>query len=104
MRYSFTTKVEGAPLSQYSLDEDAAENLRIVTQKYDWSNGKNNTTTALSVLDTKGTLIGTLSGLAPGENFQSARFMGNRLYLVTFEQIDPLFVIDISTPKSPKVL
>jgi len=51
-----------------------------------------------------GKVIGTLSGIAPKENFQSARFIGNRLYLVTFEQIDPLFVIDLSAATNPKIL
>ncbi len=45
-----------------------------------------------------------LSGIAPGENFQSSRFIGDRLYLVTFQQIDPLFVIDLSVPTAPKIL
>ncbi|MDH5780656.1 MAG: beta-propeller domain-containing protein, partial [Candidatus Bathyarchaeota archaeon] len=34
----------------------------------------------------------------------SARFMGDRCYLVTFRQIDPFFVIDLSTPTEPEVL
>ncbi len=49
-------------------------------------------------------MIGSLTGIAPGENFQSARFIGDRLYLVTFQQIDPLFVIDLSTPTAPRIL
>jgi inhibitor of cysteine peptidase len=42
--------------------------------------------------------------LAPGEQIYSARFMGDRCYLVTFEQIDPFFVIDVANPTAPKVL
>jgi len=30
--------------------------------------------------------------------------MGERLYLVTFKQVDPLFVISLSDPKDPKIL
>lgn len=103
-KYVYTTKVTGNPMNQYSMDEDPSGNFRIVTQSYAWSSGENQSSTHLSVIDKTGKVIGSLSGLAPGENFQSARFMGNRLYLVTFEQIDPLFVIDLSTPTAPKVL
>ena len=45
-----------------------------------------------------------MEDLAPGERIFSARFIGDRLYLVTFVQVDPLFVIDLSKPWSPRVL
>lgn len=104
VKYVYTTKVPGNPMNQYSMDEDAAGNFRLVTQLYSWSSGENKNSTTLSVIDGTGKVIGSLSGIAPGENFQSARFIGNRLYLVTFQQIDPLFVIDLSTPTAPKIL
>ena len=86
------------------MDEDASGNFRIVTQKYSWSSGTNQNSTELSIISPSGKIIGKLSGIAPGENFQSARFISDRLYLVTFQQIDPLFVIDFSNAKSPKIL
>lgn len=48
--------------------------------------------------------VGSLEGLAPGEKIYSVRFMGDRTYMVTFKKVDPLFVIDMSNPKDPKVL
>ena len=56
------------------------------------------------VLDMDMNVVGKLENLAPDERIYSARFLGNRVYLVTFRQIDPLFVIDLSDPASPKVL
>jgi uncharacterized secreted protein with C-terminal beta-propeller domain len=50
------------------------------------------------------TIVGRLEGLAPDENFHSARFMGNKCYLVTFMMTDPLFVIDLSDPAKPTEL
>lgn len=91
-------------MNQYSMDEDESGNFRLVTQLYAWSSGVSENSTTLSVIDPKGKMIGTLSGIAPGENFQSSRFIGDRLYLVTFQQIDPLFVIDLSVPTAPKIL
>jgi hypothetical protein len=48
--------------------------------------------------------VGHLGGLAPGERVWSARFAGDRAFIVTFRNIDPLFAIDLSNPASPRVL
>ncbi len=56
------------------------------------------------VLDSDMKIIGKLEDLAPGESIYSARFMGNRAYMVTFKKIDPLFVIDLKNPYEPKLL
>jgi len=48
--------------------------------------------------------VGRLEGLARGENLHSARFMGDRCYLVTFKKTDPLFVIGLEDPSKPGVL
>ena len=50
------------------------------------------------------TPLGSLSGLAPGERVYAVRFMGERLYVVTFRQVDPLFVIDLTVPAAPVLL
>ena len=56
------------------------------------------------VLNMNLSIVGRLENLAPGENFHSARFMGNKCYLVTFWMTDPLFVIDLSNPAKPTEL
>ncbi len=56
------------------------------------------------VLDMSLNTVGKLENIAPDESIYAARFMGNRAYLVTFKSIDPLFVIDLSDPASPKIL
>ncbi|MDH7480037.1 MAG: beta-propeller domain-containing protein, partial [Syntrophomonadaceae bacterium] len=40
----------------------------------------------------------------PGEKIYSVRFMGERCYLVTFEKVDPFFVIDLKDPQNPRML
>lgn len=55
------------------------------------------------VLDKNLEVVGRLENLAPNERIYSARFMGERAYLVTFRQVDPLFVIDLSDPSAPRV-
>jgi uncharacterized secreted protein with C-terminal beta-propeller domain len=56
------------------------------------------------ILDADLKIIGKLEDLAPGEQIYSTRFMSDRLYLVTFKKVDPLFVIDLKDPTAPKVL
>ncbi len=45
-----------------------------------------------------------MKNIAPGEKIYSARFVENKLYLVTFRQVDPFFVIDLSKPKKITLL
>lgn len=59
---------------------------------------------ALYVLDSNMELVGKLSGLAPGEQIYSARFMGTIGYFVTYRNTDPLFSVDLSDPANPKIL
>ncbi|MGI9287115.1 MAG: beta-propeller domain-containing protein, partial [Pseudomonadales bacterium] len=39
----------------------------------------------------------------PDEILYGVRFFGERAYLVTFEQIDPLYVLDLSDPAQPSI-
>jgi hypothetical protein len=47
-------------------------------------------------------VLGTLE-LARGEQLFATRFDGGRAYVVTFEQVDPLWIIDLSDPAHPTV-
>ena len=55
------------------------------------------------VLDMNLNITGKLENLAKDERIYSARFMGDKCYLVTFRQVDPFFVLDMSNPAEPKV-
>lgn len=59
---------------------------------------------SLYILDEDLNMIGSVEGLAEDEKIYSARFMGDIGYFVTFRQIDPLFSVDLSNPKRPKIL
>jgi inhibitor of cysteine peptidase len=48
--------------------------------------------------------VGKLQGLANGEQIYSVRFIEDRAYIVTFMLTDPLFVVDLKNPASPKIL
>jgi uncharacterized secreted protein with C-terminal beta-propeller domain len=47
--------------------------------------------------------VGRVGGLGQGEQIQAVRFLGDLGYVVTFRQVDPLYVVDLSDPASPKV-
>jgi len=97
-----TGTVPGSVLNQFSMDEKDGY-FRIATTDSESWNSKDNTNN-LYVLNENLEIVGKVEGLAPGERIYSVRFMGNRAYMVTFVQTDPLFVIDLSEPTNPKVL
>lgn len=104
IRYEASGEVPGFVLNQFSMDE-YGDYFRIATStrvagSVEGSNRLNN----LYILDMDLKIVGRLEGLAPGETIYSARFMGDRCYLVTFKKVDPFFVIDLKDQKNPKVL
>ena len=48
-------------------------------------------------------MVGQSKGFGEGENMQSARFMGDKAYVVTFINTDPLFAFDLSDPTNPVI-
>ena len=95
--------VPGRVLNQFSMDEHDGH-FRIATTNGHVSRGGSSTSNNVYVLNASLGVVGSLEGLAPGEDIYSARFMGRRCYLVTFKKIDPLFVIDLEDPENPTVL
>ena len=95
--------VPGTILNQFSMDEHNGY-FRIATTVGSWWWGRDDSKNNVYVLNEDMETVGKLEGLAPGETIYSARFFGNRCYLVTFKKIDPFFVIDLRNPKDPKVL
>ncbi|PLX33787.1 MAG: hypothetical protein C0604_02925 [Clostridiales bacterium] len=89
--------VEGSILNQFSMDEYEGK-LRLAT-----SNWQGENVNAIHVLDENLNETGSVENLARGERIYSVRFMGDRGYVVTFRQIDHLFVLDLSNPEAPKV-
>ena len=63
-----------------------------------------NETNNVYILNLRMLRISAVEGLAPGEKIYATRFLGDRAYLDTFKQVDPLFVLDLSNPYNPHVL
>ncbi len=98
--YSASVTVCGNFINQFSMDK-YGDYFRITTNGMNWKNKK--TETMVYVVDKDMKIVGFLGGIAPEEQMKSARFMGNVLYLVTFMQTDPLFVVDLSVPEKPEI-
>ena len=100
-------KVPGHVINQFSMDEK--DNiLRIATTiSRRWSSidySRTESTNNIYTLDKNMNIIGSLEGLAETESIYSTRFIDDRLYMVTFRQVDPFFVIDLSDPTDIKEL
>lgn len=93
--------VQGNLLNQFSLDEDKDGYLRVaITYRNEDYKNEN----AIVILDSSLEMYSELDSLAEDESIYSVRFMGDKVYLVTFRQMDPFFVIDLSDRKHPEVL
>jgi len=102
--YSASAGMVGRIKDQFSFDV-TGDDLRVVSSEGWWTEQRN----SLSVLrevDDSGLLteIGRVDGIGDGEDVKAVRFLGERAYVVTFLQTDPLFVLDVSDPEAPELL
>ena len=79
-----------------------AEKLRVLTTSQDSVNGEE--TNNLYLFEKNLSLTGKIEGIAQGEEIYAARYLGNMAYFVTYRNTDPLFAVDLSDDKNPKVL
>jgi uncharacterized secreted protein with C-terminal beta-propeller domain len=97
-------EVPGTVLNQFSMDEFNGIFRIATTTSADPDSGRRQQTNNLYTLDEGLKPLGKLEGIAPDERIYSVRYMGNRAYMVTFKNVDPLFAIDLSNPAAPSVL
>jgi uncharacterized secreted protein with C-terminal beta-propeller domain len=95
--------VPGVALNQFSFDETDDGLLRVATTN---GFGEAASSGVFVLAAAAGNLqtIGSVTGLAQGERIFSVRFVGDRGYVSTFRQVDPLFVIDLANPRAPRVM
>jgi hypothetical protein len=93
----------GRVLNSFSMDERDGV-FRLATTAYPAVWTEAGETSGVYTFDLGLNRLGAVEGLAPGERIYAARFVGERCYLVTFETIDPLFVIDLADATQPRVL
>ena len=103
IEYDNEAEVPGYLLNQFSLDEFGG-NLRVATTTELYFPSGSEMYNNVFVFDNTMKVIGKVEDIAPKEQIYSTRFIADRLYMVTFQRVDPLFVIDLSDPENPKIL
>ncbi len=110
-RYAASGRVDGWLLNQFSMSEYEGH-LRVATTDNEWIWNEQTQTGeqiggnhVIVLKEDAGELVetGSIRDLAPGEQIYSARFLGNKGYVVTFLQTDPLFTFDLSDPTNPQL-
>jgi len=103
IKYLGKSDVPGHIINQFSMDENG-DYFRIATTLGNLWDTLHPATNNVYVLNADLKQVGQIEGIAPGEEIYSVRFVGNRVYMVTFKKTDPFFVIDLSDATNPKIL
>lgn len=100
--YVASGAVEGRLLNQFAMSEHDGD-LRVATTTDDWGFGEQQDSTVYVLRPNGDELqqISAIGGLGKGEQIYAVRFIGDVGYVVTFRQIDPLYVLDLSDPANP---
>ncbi len=101
--YVASGTVEGRLLNQFAMSEYNGD-LRVATTTDDWGGFGDQSESTVFVLRPDGDElreISSVGGLGKDEQIYAVRFMGDLAYVVTFRQIDPLYVIDLTDPANP---
>ncbi len=96
-------EVPGHILNQFSMDEHNGFFRIATTVGNNWGE-ETQSSNNIYILDENLKQVSQIENIAPGESIYAARFLGDRAYLVTFVQVDPLFTIDLSDPYNPRIL
>ena len=102
--YAGKGSVPGTILNQFSMDEYGSYFRIATTSSGSGTDGIYTSQNNVYVLNSNMEISGRLENIAPGERIFSTRFMGDRVYMVTFRNVDPFFVIDLKNPASPQIL
>lgn len=90
--------LNGSVLNQFSMDEYEGM-FRIALTYF----SQNTSASGVYILDNNMKQIGFVGGLGIDETIKSVSFSGDKAYVVTFKETDPLYAIDLSDPKKPVV-
>jgi len=108
VEFAATTTVPGSILNQFSADEHDGY-LRLATTiansgAGNWSGRAENTLFVLADDGGVFEFVGSLQNLALNETMRSIRYMGDRAFLTTYRNVDPLFGVDLSDPTNPRAV
>lgn len=108
--YRASGEVAGFVLNQFAMSEHDGR-LRVAsTEQPQWfpdGSSRRQSESYVTVLDERGARlqrVGRVDGLGKGERIYAVRFVGDKGYVVTFRQVDPLYTLDLSQPSRPRVV
>jgi uncharacterized secreted protein with C-terminal beta-propeller domain len=108
--YRASGTVPGYLLDQFAMGEHNGY-LRVASTEFNWwwnSSAEQQRGSSVTVLKDDGhghlDTVGQISGIEPEERIFASRFMGDVGYLITYEQIDPLFTLDLKDPSDPRIV
>jgi uncharacterized secreted protein with C-terminal beta-propeller domain len=106
--YAGSGSVSGSVLNQFSLSEHEGALRVATTDTPPWVAGaqtaeSESSVTVLRERDGRLVTVGRVGGLGRGERIYAVRFLADRGYVVTFRQVDPLYVVDLADPAAPRV-
>jgi len=107
--YSGSGRVDGTLLGQFALDaHDDVVRVAATVGRFNrwWEQNPAPETSHLTTLggETSLQVLGRVDGIAPNERLWSVRFTDDEAYLVTFQNIDPLWTVDLSDVTNPRIL
>jgi uncharacterized secreted protein with C-terminal beta-propeller domain len=105
-QYAASGIVQGSLLNQFSMDEHDGY-LRIITTTGSPWDERDLSESQLVVLEEQESAlmkVGQVGGLGKGESLYSARLLDDIGFAVTFRQIDPFYVLDLSDPTDPEIV
>jgi len=105
VRYVSSGRVDGYLYGRWAMSEKDGLLRMVTTTNAPWNRG-GPSQTGVVVLDTTGKRmreIGRVDGMGFTENVRAVRWFDDVAAIVTFRQSDPLYLVDLSRPESPKV-
>ena len=104
-RYRASGEVLGYAINQFAFDEYDGHLRVATTDGFGWWNNEETESRVTVLRETGDRLeqVGVVAGLGLGEQIHAVRFIGDQGYVVTFRQVDPLYVLDLKDPAAPKV-
>lgn len=96
-------EISGTVLNQFSMDENNGY-LRVTSTAYSFTANNYSQKNNIFILDKNMNQIGKINNIEPGERIYATRFIDDKAYVVTYKNTDPLLVIDLKNPASPKIL
>lgn len=103
--YAGSGSVEGTVINSYAMSEfDGRLRIATTSSASGFGTGVDNGVHVFDIENGALVEVGAVRGLGRGESIQGVRYDGPRGYVVTFRQIDPLYVLDLSDPTAPAVV